>query len=307
MRVKVEQLRPNPFRHMKDYPIDREKVEALKISIEQTDFWDNILGRETPLGVEIAYGHHRLVAIRELGITEVDIPVKDLDDATMLRIMANENMEQWRSSPVVINETVAATKEFLDRELAKYETWDDLNKSIKMLFPTEHSFIQTKNHGVGQTTILKFLGGNWKQWMIQQALRMINDKDIDREVVESFDSVKSAQVFVDKVKKHDFTKDEQREYIDEMKEAGVTSKRDVGGFMEMKAYEKKHPEALEPKEPNQVASRLEVETYISKLQRVLLALPAEPPKEGWTEYKLNEAKGYAEIIFNRLRRFKEND
>jgi hypothetical protein len=23
-----------------------------------------------------------------------------------------------------------------------------------------------KRHGVGQTTILKFLGGNWKQWLV---------------------------------------------------------------------------------------------------------------------------------------------
>jgi len=55
-------------------------------------------------------------------------------------------------------ETVRTTRDFLNAELAKYESWEDLNESIKILFDTKHSFIQTKTHGVGQTTILKFLG-----------------------------------------------------------------------------------------------------------------------------------------------------
>lgn len=41
--------------------------------------------------VELAYGHHRLIALQELGIEAVDIPVKELDDAIMLQVMVNEN------------------------------------------------------------------------------------------------------------------------------------------------------------------------------------------------------------------------
>ncbi len=32
MKIKVSDLEPNPFRKIKDYPIDKEKVEALKTS-----------------------------------------------------------------------------------------------------------------------------------------------------------------------------------------------------------------------------------------------------------------------------------
>ena len=32
------------------------------------------------------------------------------------------------------------------------------------------AFAKLKDNGVGQTTLLKFLGGNWKQWRIQEAL-----------------------------------------------------------------------------------------------------------------------------------------
>jgi hypothetical protein len=55
-------------------------------------------------------------------------------------------------------------KEYLDGELAKYETWDALNESIKRLID-KFNFEAVKTKGVGQTTILKFLGGNWKHWL----------------------------------------------------------------------------------------------------------------------------------------------
>jgi hypothetical protein len=56
--------------------------------------------------------------------------------------------------------------------------WDLLNNSIKQVFGTEHSFINTKTQGVGQTTILKFLGKSWKAWEIQEALSQLDDKFI---------------------------------------------------------------------------------------------------------------------------------
>ncbi|OFY61620.1 MAG: hypothetical protein A2Y71_03015 [Bacteroidetes bacterium RBG_13_42_15] len=66
-------------------------------------------------------------------------------------------------------ETVRATKDFLNEELGKYESWEELpNKSIKQLFIDEKGyspegrFKQCKKDGAGQTTILKFLGEPWK-------------------------------------------------------------------------------------------------------------------------------------------------
>ena len=54
---------------------------------------------------------------------------------------------------------------YLDGELAKSKRYEALNKSIKGLTDKEH-FHQLKDKGVGQTTILKFLGGNWKEWVL---------------------------------------------------------------------------------------------------------------------------------------------
>ncbi len=104
--------------------------------------------------------------------------------------MAEENIE-WNTNPAVINETVLAVKRFLDAELAKYDTLCQFNKSIKLI-ETKSQFDKLKKTGVGQTTILKFLGKNWKQWMVQEALDTIKDKSIDREAVESLPTTGSA-------------------------------------------------------------------------------------------------------------------
>lgn len=57
--------------------------------------------------------------------------------------------------------TVQTAKEYLDAELAKYETWEAAGDFAKGITDDEH-FYQLKKNGVGRTTIQKFLGGNWQ-------------------------------------------------------------------------------------------------------------------------------------------------
>ena len=92
MRIAVSDLNPNPFRDLKRYPIDQTKVDALVVSIKDTDFWDNLVARKcADGGYELAYGVHRLAALKKAGVKEVDIPVRKLDDTIMLKMMAHEN------------------------------------------------------------------------------------------------------------------------------------------------------------------------------------------------------------------------
>ena len=90
--------------------------------------------------IQIAYGHHRLAAIRELGIEEVDIPVKDIDDRTMIKIMANENMEDWETNTAVINETVLTVMEFITSEFAEVIPGLD---TLKMLWDMGSTLLLT--------------------------------------------------------------------------------------------------------------------------------------------------------------------
>ncbi len=214
MKVLIKDLKPNPFRKMDKYPIDRQKVESLKTSIQNTEFWDNILARKKDNEIQIAYGHHRLIALQEIGIKEIDIPIKDLDDVTMIRIMANENMTDWSSTTSVIVETIQVAKEYIEKELKKYDSWNEfrkseLNKNIK--FNNAQTFESAKcEKGIGQTIILNFLGSNWKQWQIQKALSIINEDDtkVDKKAILEIDNIGYAgdikQVLLDnKIEKKD--------------------------------------------------------------------------------------------------------
>jgi hypothetical protein len=111
MKVKLSNVKPNPFRNVDVYPIDRVKVEQLKKSINSTMFWDNILARDAGDGaIQIAYGHHRVQALREIYSPddEFNFIIKDLDDAAMIRIMADENMKDWNHDSAIERETIRA-------------------------------------------------------------------------------------------------------------------------------------------------------------------------------------------------------
>jgi len=204
MLVKVVDLMPNPYRNLERYPIDRQKVDDLKSSINETSFWDNLIARPSPIEpgkYEIAYGHHRILALHELSVEEVNIPIKDFNDVTMLKIMANENMTAWAATPSVVNETVLAVKNYLNEELTKCEKFEDV-KNLHLIdlldVRDDRQYRSLRKRGVGQTIILKFLGGSWKQWMIQEALAAIKQEEegvLDREAAEQFETVAQAQEF----------------------------------------------------------------------------------------------------------------
>ena len=202
MKVKVKDLVPNPYRNMEKYPIDPYKVEALKNSIGELEFWDNLLAREKDGKYEIAYGHHRLIALQELGIEEVEIPVRKLDDSTMIQIMANENMDQWKLLPSIVLQTVEIARDFLNAELRKYESWEECPRSLINLLSLDgrHTFEDLKSKGVGQTTLLKFLGRNWVQSRIQFALETLDAEDVSRKAIETFKIVSTAREFKKAIK-----------------------------------------------------------------------------------------------------------
>jgi hypothetical protein len=106
--VAIADLKPNPFRRLDEYPILREKVDALTESIDATGFWGTIVARPKGREFEIAFGHHRLVALQEGagGKKQVEIIVRDLTNEDMLKMMARENMEEWGTSAWVELETI---------------------------------------------------------------------------------------------------------------------------------------------------------------------------------------------------------
>jgi len=291
MQVQVKNLEPNPFRNIEKYEIEKERVEALKNSIEETSFWDNILGR--PSGnkkIQIAYGHHRLIALRELNIKQVDMPIRNLDDATMIKIMANENMDSWGTRPAVVNETVQVAKEFLDEQLAEYDSFEKLPITLSVIFEghtrTDGTPLNPKamfaaakrpdRGGAGRETIVKFLGDNWKEWMVQEALQTMKDHEegkVDRKAVEEFPSLQPARAFRSAVKEHKVPKKKQQAMARSIVKEGIGKrgiKKEVRDRVIQQSLPPKKPKKADPPWVGEFAMKLE--TKVDALAEELQAL-----------------------------------
>jgi len=258
MKVQIKNLEPNPYRDMNNYPMDENKVKNLTESIQQTGFWDNILARKQNGKIQIAYGHHRLAALREVmkPTDEVDIPVKELDDATMIKIMANENMEAWTALPRVIDETVRVTKQFLEEH----------PEEVKKLSPHGRTTI------LGATMISQFL--NWNEHRVSyslERLKMIQDDSIDRDAIDSLPTERAARNFISSVKEFDIPKERQKAVVEKYKETGSGERAMRNAVIEEVIIPKKKKESIDTSRTieNEVKS---VDSLVSDLQDKLLRL-----------------------------------
>jgi|GEM_PF-7004912 len=158
MKITLREIKPNPYRDLAHYPIHREKIESLKASIRSTGFWDNVLLRKAEDGAhyELAYGHHRLEALRELvkeKLLEEDFsfeaPVRKLDDAAMIQIMANENMDEYKVTAEIIDDTVRVAREYISGQT------------------------KTPLGEITASDISQFLSGNWSEDKVTVSLQRL--------------------------------------------------------------------------------------------------------------------------------------
>lgn len=216
MKVQIKDLEPNPFRDMENYPIDEEKVKALSNSINQTGFWDNILARQGGEKIQIAYGHHRLIVLqKEFKPTDIiDIPVRDLDNSTMIQVMANENHESWGMRPQIIDETVRVAKEYLEKN----------PEELKKLGQIKKSSSKDGEFEMGEIIISRFLGKNWKESKVRYSLErlgLIEKKKLDKKAVDILPTERSARNLVRAIKQvKNVTPEQQRLAAERMAKEG---------------------------------------------------------------------------------------
>src|SRR5216683_5420045 len=94
IKVKLGDLKSNPFKkEIQNGELNREKIDRLKESIGQSGFWEGIVGREHSGKIQIAFGHHRVQAAKEvLGADyEISIQIGDFNDYQMAVMLGNEN------------------------------------------------------------------------------------------------------------------------------------------------------------------------------------------------------------------------
>lgn len=87
-------------------------------------------------------------ALLALDIKEINVPVRDIDEATMLRIMAEENLN-WSTSPAVMTQTILTAKEFLEKAIQDSASLQRLPVSLRSLWADEVAFKKTKTEGHG--------------------------------------------------------------------------------------------------------------------------------------------------------------
>ncbi len=226
MKIAVKDIESNPYRHMDKYPIDVTKVEALKNSITEKTFWDNILARKHGDKYQLAYGHHRWIALKELGIKEIDIPIRRIDDATMIQIMAEENLN-WSTSPAVMTQTILVAKEFLENYIADTPCLNKAGDFASSLWTDEVAFKKAKTDKcVGRDVLVKFLGGNWTGHKVRIALDIIKDKELSQPAINVIPTMEQARVFRTAVKQHEIPKPIQREIAKTIVKEGV-GRRDI--------------------------------------------------------------------------------
>lgn len=189
MKVKLKDVHPNPFRDMDGYPIHQQKILQLKNSVQSTEFWENVVAREREGGgIEIAYGHHRLTALRELydGDKEFNWIVKDLSDSEMLKIMAHENLDEWGHDSAIERETVrAVVLAYADGKISLKRP-DQKTATNKMRYAPFFSHgkqavarssaesAEHRCHPYNADTINSFLGGTMSARTIQYTLQALS-------------------------------------------------------------------------------------------------------------------------------------
>lgn len=96
--VSLETLRPNPFQPREDF--DSQSLEELKQSIQEKGVIQPILVRRKGDYYEIIAGERRYRACKLLGISEIPIIVKEVDDKEALELALIENIQRQDLNPI---------------------------------------------------------------------------------------------------------------------------------------------------------------------------------------------------------------
>lgn len=115
-------IEDNPYFTIGTFELHRKKIDALKESMNRTGAWGGWIARIGPNGKpQQAFGHHRKRAALELYGEDytIELCIENLTDADMIRIMADENAQEWEHDAFTTINTVRAVVEALAEEHIK--------------------------------------------------------------------------------------------------------------------------------------------------------------------------------------------
>ena len=116
IKIKLKDLQPNPYKNqINGGKLNPEKIEKLKESINKDGFWAGLQCRKYDGVYQIPFGHHRVEAAKQvLGKdTAIEIPLLDLSEEQMVRMLANENAMQNEEYAIYQVDTVVMARNWL--------------------------------------------------------------------------------------------------------------------------------------------------------------------------------------------------
>jgi hypothetical protein len=155
MKVRLRELKDNPFRDMQIDPIQDEILDRLEASIRKDGFWNGVACRRSNGAIEIACGHHRVRAAIRAGETEAEVFIGNFDDASMIRVYASENATQRGNSVTALAGCVASSVRFLAKAIMSNEIGPIGPISARSLELARGNIVSEK--GLGHDLVLQFL------------------------------------------------------------------------------------------------------------------------------------------------------
>lgn len=162
-KININSILSNPYRNFPAYPLDKKNINNLVKSIKSTGYWGNILVRPHPSQknrYELAYGHHRIEALKRLDYKKIDVQIREIPDHEMILIMTDENRTQYGNTTAIFNHAIGSAREYLDDLLDQYGDFYSLSGPTDFLRPILHNdgnFQKSKHQGVGKAVIHAFI------------------------------------------------------------------------------------------------------------------------------------------------------
>ena len=181
IHVKLGEIKPNRFRDLVRWPVEREVIDALKASFEKEGFWSK--GVQAIINdqgeVELRFGHHRVIAATEYYGEEYEVDIDLIEyrgNNSMFQAMKLENSVN-RNKIKVANELIDQSMHWFDDVVFEQcKTWEEL-KRVQIFLDSELAdyfgddaiapghYAQFVEYGVGELTLEKHTG--WFQSMFR--------------------------------------------------------------------------------------------------------------------------------------------
>ena len=97
-KLKLSEIRPNPYQPRKDF--NKNELQELADSIKENGVFQPILVRKSLSGYELVAGERRLRASKLAGLKEIPVIIKDFNDKEMMEISLLENIQRKDLTPI---------------------------------------------------------------------------------------------------------------------------------------------------------------------------------------------------------------